>query len=114
VLFLIDGASFLFAATESLIPNPQSIRNHQSIPNPQSIRNPQSTIRNVGCAALVASFASLAVALAVLGQIRSREAALAILFVTGALSGMINVLVLSIIQRQTSEAFRGRVLACTR
>jgi len=61
-------------------------------------------------AALIAAFASLAVALAAVGQVRSREIALAILFVTGALSGMINVLVLSIIQRQTSVEFRGRVL----
>jgi DHA3 family macrolide efflux protein-like MFS transporter len=61
-------------------------------------------------AALIAAFASLAIALAAVGQVRSREIALAILFVTGALSGMINVLVLSIIQRQTSVEFRGRVL----
>ena len=61
-------------------------------------------------AALIAAFASLAAALAAVGQVRSREIALAILFVTGALSGMINVLVLSIIQRQTSVEFRGRVL----
>jgi len=60
--------------------------------------------------ALIAAFAALAAALAVLGQIRSREIAIAILFVTGALSGMINVLVLSIVQRQTSVEFRGRVL----
>ena len=60
--------------------------------------------------ALIVAFAALAAALAVLGQVRSRETALAILFVTGALSGMINVLTLSIIQRQTSVPFRGRVL----
>jgi MFS family permease len=60
--------------------------------------------------ALIAAFAALAVALAALGQVRSREIALAILFVTGVLSGMINVLVLSIVQRQTSVEFRGRVL----
>jgi len=60
--------------------------------------------------ALIAAYAALAVALAALGQVRSREIALAILFVTGVLSGMINVLVLSIVQRQTSAEFRGRVL----
>jgi len=59
---------------------------------------------------LIGAFAGLAFALAILGQVRSRELALAIMFVTGALSGLINVLVLSIVQRQTAAEFRGRVL----
>jgi hypothetical protein len=60
--------------------------------------------------ALITGYATLALALAVLGQVRSREIALAILCATGVLAGLINVLVLSIIQRQTSVEFRGRVL----
>jgi MFS family permease len=60
--------------------------------------------------ALMTGYATLALALAVLGQVRSREIALAILCATGVLAGLINVLVLSIIQRQTSAEFRGRVL----
>jgi DHA3 family macrolide efflux protein-like MFS transporter len=59
---------------------------------------------------MIASFALLAVALGVLGQVQSRWIALAVAFASGALSGMINVLVLSIIQRTTSVEFRGRVL----
>jgi predicted MFS family arabinose efflux permease len=61
-------------------------------------------------ATMIGSFAALAVALAGLGQVESRWIAVAILFATGVLSGMINVLVLSIIQRQTADAFRGRVV----
>jgi MFS family permease len=59
---------------------------------------------------LIGAFAALALALAVAGQIESRWIALAIMFVTGVLSGIINVLVISIEQRRTSEEFRGRVL----
>jgi MFS family permease len=59
---------------------------------------------------LIGSFALLAFALALLGQVRSREIALAIMFITGALGGLINVLVVSIVQRVTSVDFRGRVL----
>lgn len=187
MLFLLDGASFLFAAvTETRIR--QSAFNRQSIPDRQSIRHPQFAIRNVkdgfryiaaqpgmtgflittalfnamlvpmalmlpvyatehlqagvrwygfllaaisagataGCALagatrltlsgssrrslLIGAFAALALALAVAGQIESRWIALAIMFVTGVLSGIINVLVISIAQRRTCEEFRGRVL----
>ena len=59
---------------------------------------------------LIGAFAALALALAVAGQIESRWIALAIMFLTGVLSGIVNVLVLSIEQRRTSEEFRGRVL----
>jgi MFS family permease len=46
----------------------------------------------------------------ILGQVRSLWAAFAILFATGAMSGTVNVLVMSIIQRKTSGEFRGRVI----
>jgi DHA3 family macrolide efflux protein-like MFS transporter len=59
---------------------------------------------------LIGGYAMFAVALAVLGQIRSHAIALAVLFVTGLLTGVINVLVISTIQRRTPDAFRGRVL----
>jgi MFS family permease len=59
---------------------------------------------------LIGAFALLAFSLALLGQVRSREIALAIMFITGALGGLINVLVVSIVQRVTSVEFRGRVL----
>jgi hypothetical protein len=59
---------------------------------------------------LITAFAGLGLALMVLGQVRSLPAALAILFITGVLSGAINVLVMSIMQRRTSGEFRGRVL----
>jgi MFS family permease len=62
-------------------------------------------------ALLVTAFAALALSLAVLGQVRSRWIALAIAGATGMLAGMINVLVISIIQRRTSGAYSGRVLA---
>jgi MFS family permease len=61
-------------------------------------------------ALLVGAFALLALSLALLGQVRSRELALAIMFITGALTGLINVLVVSIVQRTTAAEFRGRVL----
>jgi predicted MFS family arabinose efflux permease len=61
-------------------------------------------------AAMIGGFATLAVALAALGQVESRWLALAILFLTGMLAGVINVLVVSIIQRQTADEFRGRVV----
>ena len=61
-------------------------------------------------ALLIAGFAGLALALMVLGQIRSLWFALAILFATGVFSGTINVLVMSITQRRTSSEFRGRVI----
>jgi len=60
---------------------------------------------------LIASFAALASALVVLGQLQSRWIALAIAAVTGALSGIVNVLVMSILQRRTSGEYRGRVIA---
>ena len=59
---------------------------------------------------LIGAFAALAFGLAMLGQVRTREIALAIMFITGALGGLINVFVISIVQRQTSAEFRGRVL----
>jgi MFS transporter, DHA3 family, macrolide efflux protein len=62
-------------------------------------------------ALMLTALATLALALAVLGQTRSRWIALAITFLTGVLAGMINVLVMSIIQRRTSGEFRGRVIA---
>jgi MFS family permease len=61
-------------------------------------------------ALLIAGFAGLGFALMVLGQVRSLWVALAILFATGVLSGMVNVLVMSIIQRRTSDEFRGRAI----
>jgi DHA3 family macrolide efflux protein-like MFS transporter len=61
-------------------------------------------------AAMIGGFAALAIALAALGQVESRWVALAVLFGTGVVSGMINVLVVSIIQRQTADEFRGRVV----
>jgi MFS family permease len=61
-------------------------------------------------ALVVAGFGTLAILLAVLGQTRSRWIALAILFGTGVCSGMVNVFVVSVIQRRTSGEFRGRVL----
>jgi predicted MFS family arabinose efflux permease len=60
---------------------------------------------------LITAFVALALALVVLGQIRSRWVALAIAFTTGVLAGLINVLVVSIVQRRTSGEFRGRVIA---
>jgi MFS family permease len=59
---------------------------------------------------LVAAFALLAIALAALGQTRAPGIALAIAFLTGVLSGLINVLVLSILQRRTPAGLLGRVL----
>jgi MFS family permease len=59
---------------------------------------------------LITAFAGLGLALMLLGQVRSLPAALAILFITGVLSGAINVLVMSVIQRRTSGEFRGRVI----
>lgn len=61
-------------------------------------------------AVLLTAFATLAVTLAVLGQIQTRWIALAVACATGVLTGMINVTVISIIQRQTSVEFRGRVI----
>jgi DHA3 family macrolide efflux protein-like MFS transporter len=60
---------------------------------------------------LLTAFVVLALALALLGQIRSRWIALAIAFTTGLLAGIINVLVLSIVQRRASGEYRGRVIA---
>jgi DHA3 family macrolide efflux protein-like MFS transporter len=59
---------------------------------------------------LIAAFVALATALAVLGQIESRWVALAIVFATGILAGLVNVLMISIIQRGTAVEFRGRVI----
>ena len=59
---------------------------------------------------LLAAFAALALSLALLGQVESRWIALAIACATGTLTGMINVSVMSIVQRRTSAEFRGRVI----
>ncbi len=61
-------------------------------------------------AILVLSFALLAVLLGLLGQVTSRWVALPIVFATGAASGIVNVLVMSIVQRRTPMEFRGRVI----
>jgi MFS family permease len=61
-------------------------------------------------AALIAAYATLGLALAVAGQVRAPSIALGIMFTTGILSGIINVLAISIVQRRTSTGFRGRVL----
>jgi DHA3 family macrolide efflux protein-like MFS transporter len=60
---------------------------------------------------MIASYVALAIALAALGQVGSRWIALAIVFATGMLAGIINVLVVSIVQRGVSAEFRGRVIA---
>jgi MFS family permease len=59
---------------------------------------------------LLLAFAALGLTLAVLGQVRWRWIALALSFASGGLSGIVNVLVISIIQRQTIPEFRGRVM----
>jgi len=59
---------------------------------------------------LVLSFAVLAALLALLGQVTSAWVALAVVFATGAASGIVNVLVMSILQRRTPIEFRGRVI----
>jgi MFS family permease len=61
-------------------------------------------------ALLVTAYAGLGLALMVLGQVQSLWVAFAILFATGVMSGTVNVLVMSIIQRRTSGEFRGRVI----
>ena len=58
----------------------------------------------------IGALASLAVSLLLLGQIHSPWLALALAFVTGVMSGVVNVMVISIVQRQTSDTFRGRVI----
>jgi DHA3 family macrolide efflux protein-like MFS transporter len=57
---------------------------------------------------VVGAFISLAL-LVILGQQRERWVALALLFMTGLMAGLMNVLILSIIQRSTTAEFRGRV-----
>ena len=59
---------------------------------------------------MITAYVALALALAVLGQIQSRWVALAIAFITGVLAGIVNVLVISIVQRRAAGEFRGRVL----
>ena len=59
---------------------------------------------------MIAAYVTLALALGVLGQIQSRWVALAIAFTTGVLAGIINVLVVSIVQRRAAGEFRGRVM----
>jgi MFS transporter, DHA3 family, macrolide efflux protein len=59
---------------------------------------------------LVLSFGMLAVLLALLGQVTSPWVALAVVFATGAASGIVNVLVMSILQRRAPIEFRGRVI----
>ena len=59
---------------------------------------------------MIAAYVALAVALGILGQIQSRWVALAIVFATGVLAGIINVLVVSIVQRRAAGEFRGRVM----
>ena len=61
-------------------------------------------------ALMIAALGGLGLSLIVLGQVHSLSLALAILFVTGVLSGVINVLSMSIVQRRTSGEFRGRVI----
>jgi DHA3 family macrolide efflux protein-like MFS transporter len=58
---------------------------------------------------LVGALISLALLLVILGQLRERWIALALLFLTGLMAGLMNVLILSIIQRSTTAEFRGRV-----
>jgi DHA3 family macrolide efflux protein-like MFS transporter len=58
---------------------------------------------------VVGAFISLALLLVILGQLRERWVALALLFMTGLMAGLMNVLILSIIQRSTAAEFRGRV-----
>ena len=60
---------------------------------------------------LVTALVALGLALALLGQVQSRWTALAIAFTTGVLAGIINVLMVSIVQRRASGEFRGRVIA---
>jgi MFS family permease len=60
---------------------------------------------------LIASLVTLGLALALLGQIQSRWVALAIAFTTGVLAGVVNVLMVSIVQRRAAGEFRGRVIA---
>jgi DHA3 family macrolide efflux protein-like MFS transporter len=59
---------------------------------------------------VIAAYVTLAIGLAVLGQIGSRWIALAMVFATGVLAGIINVLVVSIVQRGVAAEFRGRVI----
>src|SRR5438046_7612101 len=59
---------------------------------------------------LVGAFAGMAFGMIALGQVRSPLAALALLFAMGALTGTINVLTISIVQRATAREFRGRVM----
>jgi predicted MFS family arabinose efflux permease len=59
---------------------------------------------------VIAAYVALAIGLAVLGQIGSRWIALAMVFATGVLAGIINVLVVSIVQRGVAAEFRGRVI----
>jgi DHA3 family macrolide efflux protein-like MFS transporter len=59
---------------------------------------------------MITAYVALALALGVLGQIQSRWVALAIAFATGVLAGIINVLVVSIVQRRAAGEFRGRVM----
>jgi len=61
-------------------------------------------------ALIVGALATLATALVVLGQLRSRWLAIAVAAGTGVLAAIINVLTVSIIQRRTEPAFRGRVI----
>ena len=58
----------------------------------------------------VSSLTALALVLAALGQVESRWLALLLIGLTGVLSGMVNVLVLSIVQRRTAAEFLGRVM----
>jgi DHA3 family macrolide efflux protein-like MFS transporter len=60
---------------------------------------------------LVTSLVALGLALAMLGQVQSRWVALAIAFTTGVLAGIVNVLMVSIVQRRAAGEFRGRVIA---
>jgi MFS family permease len=58
----------------------------------------------------IGALASLAVSLVLLGQVHSPWLAVTLAFATGVTSGVVNVMVISIVQRQTSDAFRGRVI----
>ena len=60
--------------------------------------------------AVLGLMASLPLVIALLGLIRQKWIALAVIFVTGVLSGAINILVMTTMQRGTRREIRGRVL----
>jgi len=71
----------------------------------------RSRLRIIAAADLTSgALASLAIALVVLSQLRSRWMAIAVAAGTGVLAAVINVLTTSIVQRRTEPSFRGRVM----